>query len=101
MNARRIVGPTDEPVSPQHQCGGCEAEYFNAEAAAECCSARLRADGGTERPPFVDPHAETVKCHFCSRTWDPVVVDGFDLSAEDEYYPKMVPVCPEHAGGCR
>jgi len=29
------------------------------------------------------------------------MVDGFDLSTEDEYYPNMVPVCPEHAGGCR
>lgn len=55
----------------------------------------------TERPPFVDPNAEIVTCHFCSQTWEPTAVDGFDLSAEDEYYPKMVPVCPEHAGGCR
>lgn len=52
-------------------------------------------------PAFVDPNAENTVCHFCGQTWEPTVVDGFDLSAEDEYYPKMVPVCPEHAGGCR
>lgn len=54
-----------------------------------------------ERPPFVDPTAEYAVCHFCGQTWEPTAVDGFDLSEEDEYYPKMVPVCPEHAGGCR
>ena len=53
------------------------------------------------RPGFVDPNVEQVRCHFCDRVWDPSMVDGFDLSAEDEYYPNMVPVCPEHAGGCR
>ena len=57
---------------------------------------------GSERPAFVDPHAEFVECHFCDRAWDPTAVDGFDLSREDEYYPNMVPVCPENAGvGCR
>jgi DNA-directed RNA polymerase subunit RPC12/RpoP len=61
-----------------------------------------RCDGGTtERPGFVDPNTEYVRCHFCGQTWDPTVVDGMDLSDEDEYYPGMVPVCPEHAGGCR
>jgi len=55
-----------------------------------------------EIPPFVDPMAEIVECHFCGQTWEPEAVEGFDLSTEDEYYPKMVPVCPEHAwGGCR
>lgn len=52
-------------------------------------------------PAFVDPNAEYTVCHFCGQTWEPTVVDGFDLSTEDEYYPTMVPVCPEHAGGCR
>jgi hypothetical protein len=55
----------------------------------------------SERPAFVDPNSEYEVCHFCGQTWDPAAVDGFDLSGEDEYYPKMVPVCPEHAGGCR
>ena len=55
----------------------------------------------TARPPFVDRTAEVARCHFCGQTWEPTVVEGFDLSTEDEYYPKMVPVCPEHAGGCR
>jgi len=53
------------------------------------------------RPAFVDPNSEYAVCHFCGQTWEPTAVDGFDLSTEDEYYPKMVPVCPEHAGGCR
>ncbi|GAA2917323.1 hypothetical protein GCM10010443_93040 [Actinoplanes cyaneus] len=55
----------------------------------------------TDRPPFVDPHAEYVLCHFCGLEWRPAEIDGFDLSREDELYPRMVPVCPEHAGGCR
>jgi hypothetical protein len=75
--------------------------------------AQLVTDGGTderrttqderrdERPPFVDANAEVAECYFCGQTWEPAAVDGFDLSGEDEYYPKMVPVCPEHAGGCR
>lgn len=59
-------------------------------------------DGGIQRPPFVGPDVEVVECHFCHETWPPEAVDGFDLSDEDEYYPRMVPVCPEHAaGGCR
>ena len=62
----------------------------------------IETDGGTtERPGFVDPNTEYVRCHFCGQTWEPTVVDGMDLSDEDEYYPRMVPVCPEHAGGCR
>jgi hypothetical protein len=60
-----------------------------------------REGGQSERPPFVDPNADFVFCHFCREAWDPTAVDGFDLSDEDEYYPKMVPVCPEHAEGCR
>ena len=62
---------------------------------------RVASEESAERPPFVDPDAEYVTCHFCGQTWEPTVVDGFDLSTEDEYYPKMVPVCPEHVGGCR
>jgi len=60
-----------------------------------------RRETETERPPFVDPNDEYARCYFCGQTWESTAVDGFDLSAEDEYYPKMVPVCPEHAGGCR
>lgn len=55
----------------------------------------------SDRPAFVDPNAEIVYCHFCGAGWDPTAVDGFDLSEPGEYYPKMVPACPEHAGGCR
>ena len=54
----------------------------------------------SSRPGFVDPNVEQVRCHFCDRVWDPSMVDGFDLSAEDEYYPNMVPACAEHMG-CR
>lgn len=54
-----------------------------------------------DRPPFVDPNSEFEVCHFCGEAWDPTVVEGFDLSGGDEYYPRMVPVCPEHAGGCQ
>jgi hypothetical protein len=53
---------------------------------------------GSDRPAFVDPHAEFVRCHFCGTARDPTDVDGIDVSGDDEYYPKMVPCCPE---GCR
>jgi len=67
---------------------------------------RLMGDGGRterdpQRPGFVDPQSTEEYCHFCGKAWDPAVVEGFDLSAEDEYYPEMVPVCPEHTEGCR
>jgi len=55
----------------------------------------------TDRPPFIDPNAEYAICHFCGEMWEPTAVDGIDLSDEDEYYPKMVPACPERVGGCR
>lgn len=62
---------------------------------------KLVADGGAEIPSFVDPNAEYVTCHFCSETWEPTEVDGFDVSAPDCYIAETVPVCPEHAEGCR
>ncbi len=55
----------------------------------------------SEKPAWVDPNSEYEVCHFCGETWDAAVVDGFDLSGDEDYYPKMVSVCPEHAGGCR
>ena len=59
-------------------------------------------DENREIPPFVDQNADYVLCHFCGLEWKPHEVEGFDLSAEDEYYPKMKPVCPEIDGrGCR
>ncbi len=58
-------------------------------------------ESGTQRPGFVDPQSEVEYCYFCGKAWDPEVVEGFDLSDEDEYYPKMVPACPEHTEGCR
>jgi hypothetical protein len=103
-------------------CPNCGAVLFEWEDSCDECDgdeeteteqATLMTDGGVdehrttrderrdERPPFVDPNAEYAVCHFCGQTWEPAAVDGFDLSAKDEYYPKMVPVCPEHAGGCR
>lgn len=41
-----IVGPNDQPVSPQHECDGCGAAYHNRDAAFECCSDRTATDGG-------------------------------------------------------
>lgn len=73
---------------------------------SECRRAerQLVTDGGqvdSTRPAFIDPLTEWVECHFCGRVLEPTECDGFDLSTEDEYYPRMVPVCPEHDGGCR
>ena len=112
------VGPEDlltdggVPLGDRNQCPHCSASFPARRSARreanelvehiENIHAELVTDGGLERPPFVDPDVEVVECHFCHETWPPEAVDGFDLSAEDEYYPRMVPVCPEHvAGGCR
>jgi hypothetical protein len=108
---------TGDPEA-KYKCGECGATFDEpnrresfrsrgglhgtAKLLDEADPGDILTDGGFERPPFVDPDVEVVECHFCHETWPPEVVDGFDLSAEDEYYPRMVPVCPEHAaGGCR
>jgi len=49
------------------------------------------------RPAFIDPNTEWVECWVCGAMVDPEVAGGIDLSTEDEYYPKMKPVCPKHA----
>lgn len=52
---------------------------------------------GDDRPPFVDPQTDWVECWLCGQILsDMSRVEGMDLSREDEYYPKMVPVCPQH-----
>ena len=53
-----------------------------------------------EIPPFVDPNTDFCRCYFCDRSWLPTEIEGFDLSGEEDYYPKMVPCCPQHRG-CR
>jgi len=53
----------------------------------------------SERPAFVDPNSEFETCHFCGQTWEPTVVDGFDLSTEDEYYPTFEYLCPSCSDG--
>lgn len=52
---------------------------------------------GGGRPPWVRPNVEYLDCHICGETWSVEVIDGLDISPEDEYYPQMVPICP---GGC-
>jgi DNA-directed RNA polymerase subunit RPC12/RpoP len=99
------------PLGDRVQCPHCSASFPARRSARREANeldehiaeahGELVTDGGLERPPFVDPDVEVVECHFCHETWPPEMVDGFDLSAEDEYYPRMVPVCPEHRGGCR
>jgi predicted RNA-binding Zn-ribbon protein involved in translation (DUF1610 family) len=103
-------------IDAKYKCGNCGATFDEprlrerrapaplngtAKLLADAEPGDILTDGGLERPPFVDPDVEVVECHFCHETWPPEMVDGFDISAEDEYYPRMVPVCPEHRGGCR
>jgi hypothetical protein len=104
-------------LDAKYKCGGCGATFDDpvvreahrghglrgtARLLEDTDPEDILTDGGLERPPFVDPDVEVVECYFCHETWEPEAVDGFDLSDEDEYYPRMVPVCPEHAaGGCR
>lgn len=47
------------------------------------------------RPPFVPRNTDYVDCHICGETIGAEIVDGMDVSADDEYYPEMVPVCPD------
>lgn len=52
---------------------------------------------GASRPAFIDPQTEWVECYICGETLtDMSRVDGMDISTDDEYYPDMVPVCPQH-----
>jgi hypothetical protein len=87
--------------SPERESGSCR--HGPAKSLVDAEPDDIRTDGGveTERPAFIKPDVEVVSCHFCDREWDPVAVEGFDLSGADEYYPAMVPVCPAHMGGCR
>jgi hypothetical protein len=36
-----IVGPNDEPETPEHECADCGAAYQGRGAALECCSDRV------------------------------------------------------------
>lgn len=55
---------------------------------------------GTERPPFIDPQTDWVECYLCGQIIEDFSrVEGMDISEPDEYYPKMVPVCPTHDTG--
>lgn len=55
-------------------------------------------ESDNERPPFIGPTTEWVECHLCGQVIsDMSRVEGIDISAPDEYYPRMVPVCPQHA----
>jgi ssDNA-binding Zn-finger/Zn-ribbon topoisomerase 1 len=92
----------DEPDRRERE-GSSPPLPESQQALLEADADDIVTDGGvkSERPAFIKPNVDTVRCHFCDRTWDPTVVEGFDLSGEDEYYPVMVPVCPAHAGGCR
>lgn len=48
----------------------------------------------SDRPAFIDPHTEWVECYICGRHIEDFSrVEGLDISADDEYYPTMVPVC--------
>lgn len=48
----------------------------------------------SERPAFIGPNTEWVECYLCGRIiGDFSRVEGLDISADDEYYPTMVPVC--------
>lgn len=61
----------------------------------------VATDGGQVndgRPAFIDPQTEWVTCWFCGRTLDPEIAEGIDVSDEDEYYPRMKPICPTHGG---
>lgn len=56
----------------------------------------------TDRPSFIGPHVEFVECFGCGEYLDPEDARGIDLSAEDEYYPDMHPICPScDNGGAR
>lgn len=55
----------------------------------------LVTDGGV--PAFLDPQTDWVECFICGQHIEDMSrVGGMDLSDPDEYYPKMVPVCPSH-----
>lgn len=51
-------------------------------------------------PAFLDPMTDWVECFICGQHIEDLSrVEGMDLSDSDEYYPKMVPICPSHKVG--
>lgn len=47
-----------------------------------------------DRPPFIPPDVRYVECYICGRHIEDFSrVEGLDVSADDAYYPEMVPVC--------
>jgi hypothetical protein len=51
----------------------------------------------SDRPAFIGPNVDWVECHLCGQVIEDMSrVEGIDISAPDEYYPKMKPVCPGH-----
>lgn len=53
----------------------------------------------SDRPVFIDPQTDSVECFVCGQHIEDMSrVEGMDVSEPDEYYPKMVPVCPKHGG---
>lgn len=48
----------------------------------------------SERPAFIPPDVDWVECYLCGRHIEDMSrVDGLDISSDDEYYPKMAPIC--------
>lgn len=59
----------------------------------------LMTDGGrtVDRPAFIPPDMDYVECYLCGRQiTDLSLAEGLDISDDDEYYPKMVPICRDN-----
>jgi len=49
------------------------------------------------RPAFIGPQINWVECWICGQVIEDFSrVEGIDVSSDDEYYPRMKPVCPSH-----
>jgi len=100
MSCRKCGCPTQYRV-----CRQCDIEQRAEERAKRRLDEDDDDEEGTDpvplpdggRPAFIDPRTEWVECYHCGATLDPEECDGVDVSDDDEYYPRMKPVCPgEH-----
>lgn len=94
---REIVGPNDDPATPEHECANCGAAYYNCGAALECCSDLARTDGGLYacETPDCDGEKEVVTSegYLCQDCADDLadeyddgrlLADGGQLQTRDE-----------------
>jgi hypothetical protein len=88
----RLVGPADDPTTPQHECDRCGTVYYGRGAALQCCSGVLPDGGGDENPHGPNPVAEEELLQDITRVADDLdeVPRVEDYNSHGEYHYSTV-----------